>query len=81
MSNFEDIIIANSSLSMQEVKQKINELDEDVSFFLTKYMLATLASPLEPSIKSSSIQNMNLLALCLLQYLHKKPLNLEPSLN
>jgi hypothetical protein len=81
MSNFEDIIIANSFLSMDEIKEKIHDLDEDVSFFLTKYMLLTLASNIDPANKVTVIQNTNLLALYLLQYLHKKPLNLEPSLN
>jgi 3-polyprenyl-4-hydroxybenzoate decarboxylase len=81
MSNFEDIIIANSFLSMDEIKEKIHELDEDVSIFLTKYMLLTLASNIDPANKVTVIQNTNLLALCLLQYLHKKPFNLHPSLN
>lgn len=81
MSSFEDTVISNSFLSMQEVKEKIHALDEDVSFFLTKYMLLTLASNIDPENKAMVIQNTNLLALCLLQYLHKKPFNLEPSLN
>jgi hypothetical protein len=81
MNNFEDIILENSSLDIIEINNLVREIDVEVSAFLARYMLLVLSCNIDLQNKLMVIQNTNLLALSLLQYLKQKPLNLEPSLN